>query len=444
MSPNRVLPPVFVMNVYYTGIGIARNLHGRGIRVYGLSSEKNAPGLRSRFFDGIYYVPNGRDEPEALYQRLLEIRRFHKQAPLIFPTRDFDVLFLHQYRDQLAPSYCLPQAKGQAVSHLLDKFEIADVAERHRIHVPKTVTCASPQDLEKYGGLLTFPLVVKPRYAYQWRRKGSWEAVGERKAILVDSASQLLNEYHRIAPVTEEILLQEYVPGADNNLVSCCCYIDRDGELLGYFTTKKLCQDPPLFGTGCIVELIDIPEIVAPSVQLLRACGYVGIAEIEFKYNEAMNQFFLIETNPRHWDQHELGKLAKMNLTWIAYQDLIGQRPEPQMPIYKTSTKFKWIAEREVFFSLARNMYSEAVAPRKTEKKIEKMVKAGAIVKKTLAELVCLLRGRKIFAILQLRDPVPGILMSFRLVREAIQAFPVRRRTVHTAGKIDEFTPSQL
>src|SRR5262245_52484237 len=100
MKGAAALPPVFVMNTYYTGLGIARNLHGSGIEVYGLSSEADAPGVRSRFFKGIYQVPNGRDEPEALCQRLLELRRHHDQAPVIFPTRDFDVMFLQNHRQQ--------------------------------------------------------------------------------------------------------------------------------------------------------------------------------------------------------------------------------------------------------------------------------------------------------------------------------------------------------
>src|SRR5919106_4352750 len=108
-------PPVFVMNPYYTGVGIARNLRRKGPAVYGLASEKDAPGSKSRLYDGIYNIPNGRDEPEALYRRLLEIREQHDLAPVIFPTRDFDVLFLHRYREQLSPFYELPQPGGRGV-----------------------------------------------------------------------------------------------------------------------------------------------------------------------------------------------------------------------------------------------------------------------------------------------------------------------------------------
>src|SRR5438309_6379157 len=59
-------PPVFVMNPYYSGIGIARSLYGRGVQVLALTSERGAPGARSSYFDGVYLVPNGRDEPEQL------------------------------------------------------------------------------------------------------------------------------------------------------------------------------------------------------------------------------------------------------------------------------------------------------------------------------------------------------------------------------------------
>src|SRR5215471_1848725 len=138
------LPAVFVMNVYYSGLGIARSLYGCGVDVFGLSSEPDAPGMSSGFFKGIYEVPNGRDEPDALYRRLLELKAKHAGAPVIFPTRDFDVLFLHQYGQQLRPFYRLPDDRG--FSCFMDKFELATGARNLDIAVPTTVVCSSPQE----------------------------------------------------------------------------------------------------------------------------------------------------------------------------------------------------------------------------------------------------------------------------------------------------------
>jgi predicted ATP-grasp superfamily ATP-dependent carboligase len=424
-------PPVFVMNPYYSGIGIARNLHDHGVKVYGLSSEKNAPGNKSRFFDGIYETPDGRDAPEAFYRRLLEIREYHTQAPVIFPTRDFDVVFLHRYRERLTSFYRLPQPPGEAVPRVLDKFELTALASLHHISAPKTTILTSAQDIDKQVADLKFPLVVKPRFAYQWRQKGSWEKVGGRKAILVESVEQLQDEYSQLMLVKEEILVQEYVAGLDSDLVICGCYMSQGGELLGHFTAKKLKQDPPLFGTGCVVEVVSIPEIVNPSVELLKAFGYTGLAEIEFKYNKSTNTFFLIEINPRHWDQHELGTLVGVNLSWIAYQDIIGYPPKPQVPVYKESSQGKWIAEEQLVISSLRNIYRKIRTLRESENKINAR-RTGQyfhVLKKTTKEFFDLLRGQRIFAILHLRDPVPGLLLGLRILRDFSKVIITRVRT---------------
>src|SRR5262245_48056158 len=128
------LPPVFVMNVYYSGLGIARSLYGCGVDVFGLSSESDAPGMSSGFFKAIYAVPNGRDEPDLLCQRLLELGAKHTHPPVIFPTRDFDVLFLHQYRRQLTRFYRLPDDRG--LSSLMDKLQLANVARNLNMASP--------------------------------------------------------------------------------------------------------------------------------------------------------------------------------------------------------------------------------------------------------------------------------------------------------------------
>jgi D-aspartate ligase len=399
------LPPVFVMNLYYSGIGIARSLYGRGVDVFGLSSENDAPGMASGFFNGIYEVPNGRDEPEALYRRLVELRAKHAEAPILFPTRDFDVLFLHQYGPRLRSLYRLPQDEGYA--YLMDKLKLADLASSLDIPVPLTIACSSEKELQEQVGRLRFPVVVKPRYAYLWRRKGTWEAVGARKAFLVSSAAELQIEYRRIADLTPEILIQEYIAGADSDIVVCCCYMSRNEGLLGYFTGKKLRQNPPLFGTGCAVEASDVPEIVPLATRILESCGYFGLAEAEFKHDKSSNTFYLIEINPRHWDQHELGTLVGVNLSWLAYQDMIGRRAAIQTPVYKSPTGCKWIAETEALMLILHNAYRQFRSGSRT-----------ALVRTVLAEIHFLLKGRKMFAIFNSRDPLPGLLLALRTTRQ--------------------------
>jgi predicted ATP-grasp superfamily ATP-dependent carboligase len=262
--------------------------------------------------------------------------------------------------------------------------------------------------------------VIKPRFAYEWRKKGVWEKVGERKAVLVESFERFEEEYRKLA-VTSEVLIQEFVPGDDTDVVVCCCYIGRGGELLGHYTAKKLVQSPPLTGTACIVELADIPEVLDGSIKLLRACGYVGMAEIEYKHDRSTGTYFLIEVNPRHWDQHELGTCAGINLTWLAYSDMTGRPCRPASPIYKRR-KCRWIAERELALHLLRRAYRRIASLGSGSGSQARPEEAGKI---GFRDFLRLLLGRKIFATFHLYDPVPGVLLCFDLAREIASYFGV-------------------
>ena len=55
------------------------------------------------------------------------------------------------------------------------------------------------------------PLIVKPRFAYQWRQKGLWEKVGAQKAFITATREDLRALYPRLSVASEEVLLQEYV-----------------------------------------------------------------------------------------------------------------------------------------------------------------------------------------------------------------------------------------
>jgi predicted ATP-grasp superfamily ATP-dependent carboligase len=410
------------MNAYYSGLGIARSLHGAGMQVYALTSERDVPGIRSRYFRGIYEVPNGRDEPERLRDRLLELRTSFAERPVLFPTRDFDVLFLHEYRDALAAAYVLPQPADSPIVRIMDKLELATVAEEQGIPTPTTMVCRSAAELEEAIPRLRFPVVMKPRFAYQWRRKGTWEKVGA-KAIITQSADELRLQCRRLAELTPDIMLQEYVAGDDRDIVVCCCYVNREGKLLGYFTGRKLKQTPPLLGTGSIVEAADIPLILAPTLKLLKAFGYAGLAEVEFKYDADSGRYFLIEVNPRHWDQHELGTLVGVNLSRIAYIDMIGGTGGATIrPLYEPGRQYKWVAERELIYAIAQRVKRDAHNARTRNSALRASFRA---LLDAVRDAYGLLRGKRILATLKLGDPAPALVMCLCLLSEAFRSLAV-------------------
>lgn len=407
--------PVFVMNPYYTGLGIARCLRGLGMEVVALASESDAPGAGSRFFQRTLDVPNGRSDPQALCARLLDIGRTLPHKPVLLPTRDFDVLFLHNYRESLLPYYILPQGAASPIMRMMDKLELSRVAQALTISTPRTFAADCPDEVRANAAAMRFPVIMKPRFAYQWRMDGIWTRVGAQKAIIVESPEMLLEQYGGIAEAVREILVQEYIAGEDCDVVVCCAYIDERGEMLGHFTARKLRQDPPLVGTGCAVEAIEIAAIVEPTRRLLRAFNYAGMAEVEYKYDRTTDTYALIEINPRHWDQHELGQLVGVNLSLVAYRHLTGLAQTPQLPAYPPGARRIWIAERELIIGLLRHVKRELRNPRLSlSGKLRALASAAR-------EFSFLLSGHTVFSVAKFGDPLLGLRWSAAIVRDVLR-----------------------
>ena len=90
------------MNLFYTGLGIARSLGERGIPVFGLTAKRGIYGNYTRYATPVV-SPDSREEPEALLSFLLKTGERFTRPALLFPTRDDDVLFLDRFRKELAP-----------------------------------------------------------------------------------------------------------------------------------------------------------------------------------------------------------------------------------------------------------------------------------------------------------------------------------------------------
>jgi predicted ATP-grasp superfamily ATP-dependent carboligase len=370
------------MNMYYTGLGIARSLGEHGVPVIGLTAQHRVYGNFTRYAKTVL-CPDSRNQPEQLLAYLLEMGKKMGNRGVIFPTRDDDVLFLDRYRRELDTYFILMVPESSALKCCLDKWETYLCAQRAGVATPRCWLIEAEQDLLRVVPELTYPCVLKPVSAHDWRKGANWDIVGHRKAIAILSLKQLLSEYTAIARADQRVLLQEMIPGGDNGLAIAACYLDRESNWVAGFNTQKLLQVPEGFGTGCIVQAAECPELFEPALRLLQNLHFTGIAEVEFKWNAAKSEYQLIEINPRPWDQHRLGKSCGTDLVFLAYCEYAGlSRP----PVGTHSSADKWIAE-DAFVEIALRLLWK------------RDVKLRALFR--------LARGNRIYAIWSARDPLP-------------------------------------
>ena len=343
-------PPAVVMNMFYTGLGIARSLGEQGIPVIGLTAQR-VYGNYTRYAKTVS-CPDSKKEPEALLAFLLRQAERTGQRGVIFPTRDDDVVFLDRFRNELAPHYSLVVPPSSTIAICLDKWQTYQCAIEAGVSTPKSWLIETEGDLGRALQEATFPCVLKPLAAHHWRSGRNWEIVGCRKAIPVYSREELAAEYAVAAAADPRALLQEMIPGGDDCLFVTACYIDQDLRWAGAFNIQKLVQEPAGFGTGCVVQSVNRPELFEPTQRLLKQMNFSGIAEVEFKWDESAQRYHLIEVNPRPWDQHVLGQAVGVDVIHLAYCDHAGL----PMPAVQAGTSiWKWIADDAFVLAVLRS-----------------------------------------------------------------------------------------
>ena len=378
-----MMPTVFILNLSYTGLGLARSFSRAGIKVYGMGSNKWAFGNVSRYVR-FFHSPDSFAQPSELCRFIIEKAKKEIEKPVIFPTRDHDVIFLDKFRENLEPYFIIPQPAHPILDVVFNKWKLYNISKECKVAAPISYLIKSETELRQISSEIKYPVLLKPVYATDWRRDKIWKII-ERKAIFVRSGKDILSEYGKFSHLAPTLLVQEYITGDDNDIFTFCSYCNKNSEIISSFNTRKIVQVPEKFGTGVVVQSVVNDDITQSSERLLRHIGFSGVSEIEYKQDPQTGNYYLIEINPRFWDQHTLSESFGINLPLIVYYDLLG-KGAPFSYCSKELQETSWIAEDTFVQYCLSNL----------------VIKGFKL--KTIRQI---LHGTKRYAIWDAKDPLP-------------------------------------
>ena len=310
--PVAARTPAVVVDVgWVNGLAAIRSLGRAGVPVLALDHRRGALGFRSRYATALL-SPDPQDE-DAFVSFLAGLE-LEGPAP-IFPTHDEPLNAIARAGDRLSERYLFPFPPWDVLSRIQSKRSQLEAAERVGIPVPRWSTTIS--DADELG----YPLLVKPSSTEGFKRRFGRQAFRCETRDEAERAWAEAGEY--------EPLVQELVPGGDEELYSLGSYLAADGEPLGLFCGRKLRQTPPGVGTCRVGEAVWVEEIVDQGLRLLRELEHVGLSQVEFKRDPRDGSYRLMEINPRLWQWHGLAAACGVDFPRIAYEDLTGERPNP-------------------------------------------------------------------------------------------------------------------
>lgn len=315
MNPERV--GAIVIGGEHPGLGIARSLGRRGIPVCVIDDQHSISQF-SRYVGRVVRVKDLRDERNTI-ENVMEVgRRYGLKGWVLFPTRDETVVAFSRYRDRLAEFFRVTTPCWDTVKWAWDKKNTYERAAELGIPVPRTYNPRTESELSVLYSRL--PLAIKPAI-----KENFFYATGA-KAWRADTPAELhdlfLKASRQIRP--EEILVQEIIPGNGERQYSYCAFF-RDGEAQSTLIAKRMRQHPREFGRAATyVETIEFPEIEAISERFLKAIGYYGLVEVEYKHDPRDGEFKLLDVNARTWGFHSIGIPAGVDFPYLLFADQLG------------------------------------------------------------------------------------------------------------------------
>ena len=329
----------FVLSLFDTGLGAVRSLGRAGVSVIGLDFNPDMPGFKSRYCTA-KLCPDPVHQPDEMLRFLLNEGKRLERPGIVFPASDAFVLFLSRCRDDLKAYFRFALPSPDVLEAIVNKRRQYELAQRVGTPYPQTFYPENRKDVHRIKDEVEYPAFIKPYYSHLWKERFS-----NRKGFKVHTPEELTDRFDDILPTGLQVMVQSVILGPNTNHFKVNVYIGTTGEPLAVFTLRKIRQYPPEFGVGTLVESVRYPELAELGLQFFQGIGYRGIGSIEFKRDERDGQLYMIELNPRLWQQNIQATVCGINFPLIQYLDLTGQTPAPQME-FKEGVKW-WDAQAD-------------------------------------------------------------------------------------------------
>lgn len=361
----------------FQSLGIIRSIAENNIPIFLIENEFSISRF-SKYVKRRIFNKKITDESILVEFLIALASRENLNGWVLFPNNDEFLKIISKNKDILTQYYKVPYPDWEIIQKFYFKEIAYKIADDLNIPIPKQFKFNNLD--EAINSELKFPLVIKPMYKKT-----------RKKAYRADNIDSFSKTYKNIAAVMGDgnIVVQELIQGGSKILYSYATYFDGERAVCG-ITVNRLRQHPSDFGTTTYAESVDIPELEVMTIKLLKEIGFKGVAEVEFMKDETDNKYKFIEINGRIFGWHVMLKGVGINLPLLLYKTALGE----SINVKTLSQKVKWIRLiTDIPISI-------------------KLIISGRL---KIRDYLSSLKGKKEFAVFDLKDPLPFIVEWFMI-----------------------------
>ena len=299
---------------------------------------------------------------------------------LLLPSNDHAVITISRHKTRLEEYYKVTTPGIGILQNIYDKSELLKVANAVAIPAPPTFYLDSLDD--EAIARLPYPVITRGRNGLSF-----FKSMG-RKAFMATGELELREQLTQISAKIDiaDTLTQEVIPfDGSNHTVSFTAFC-MNGDIKTFWMGIKFREHPPKFGTATLCRSVLINELIEPSERLVRALNYTGVCEIEYLRHPSDNEYRLIEMNARTWLWVGLAKACGIDYAKMLYSFVNGE-PVSFPGSYRVG--LGWI-----------NRVTDTLI-------VLKSLLNGSL---RLNDWFFSLRGKKVSAVFNAKDPLPALL----------------------------------
>jgi D-aspartate ligase len=383
--------PVLVMKtgryaLHHGCLGIVRSLGSMGVPVYIMSETRRPPVAASKFIAGTFVLETAHQSTQQLLENLRQIAGELNRPAVIIPTDDFGAIFIAENASALRHWFLFPSITAELPRMLAEKQRLYASAPKMGMAAPRSVVPRSIREVEAFASEVTFPVFVKSSAG--WIKSAT-------KTTIIGSRRELMDTYLRASTDhPANLILQEHIPSGENWFFHGYC--NQRSECLASFTGRKIRSYPPHGGfTTAGISIVN-HELRDRTEALLKAIGYSGIVDIDYRLDARDGCYKILDFNPRIGAQFRLFvNRDGIDVARALYLDVTGERVSPGPQV---DGRIFVVEQSDILSSLRLWWRGEL----------------------SLNEWWRSLRGTKEFAWFRWDDPVPFILMLAAILGRAV------------------------
>lgn len=270
----------------------------------------------------------------ALLPVLREVAAAHPSGRLLLlGSADATVKAIIRVRDELQgldERWIAPYVSLETFRAGTEKQNFTRLCESLGVDHPATRVVDLAQEVpDDLDVPFTYPVIAKPAEVSEWKRA---QFPGKQKVHTVASRAELLALLRRIreAGYRESMIVQDRIPGDDQNMRILTCYCDADSRVRFASWGRTLLEEhsPGAIGNPAAIITGVNREAVAQAQRLCTALGWTGYANFDLKFDPRDGRTKFFELNPRLGRSNYYVTAGGHNpVTWYVDEHVRGALP---------------------------------------------------------------------------------------------------------------------